>query len=206
MKIELKSYCRMTNNALILNGKDISVAHSEGENRSWLDDIYRSHKMQYLKFFKMDNLCKAGFLAAELIGNDIGWDKTVVKNDVAVVCFNRSSSLDDDMNYQQTIRDSGNYFPSPSIFVYTLANIVTGEIAIRNKIAGETSFYIMENFSSKRILEAIEDIFANPSIKGLLCGWTEYFDQNCDILMMYLERNKGLKTNITENIIKKIYN
>ncbi|MDR0364579.1 MAG: hypothetical protein LBH92_06150 [Bacteroidales bacterium] len=196
----------MTNNALILNGKDISVAHSEGENRSWLDDIYRSHKMQYLKFFKMDNLCKAGFLAAELIGNDIGWDKTVVKNDVAVVCFNRSSSLDDDMNYQQTIRDSGNYFPSPSIFVYTLANIVTGEIAIRNKIAGETSFYIMENFSSKRILEAIEDIFANPSIKGLLCGWTEYFDQNCDILMMYLERNKGLKTNITENIIKKIYN
>lgn len=186
MKANIKSYCRITNNALILNGENIPVVRSEGG--AWLDDIYRSQKLQYLKFFKMDNLCKAGFLAAELVVNDIGLDRSVLKDDIAIVCFNRSSSLDDDAAYQTTIRDAESYFPSPSVFVYTLANIVTGEIAIRNKIAGESSFYITERFSPQRVLEAIEDVFADDSVKGLLCGWTEYFEGNCDVLMMFLER------------------
>ena len=34
--------------------------------------------------------------------------------------YRKSGSLADDTNYQKTIADKDNYFPSPSVFVYTL--------------------------------------------------------------------------------------
>jgi 3-oxoacyl-[acyl-carrier-protein] synthase-1 len=149
----------------------------------------------------MDNLCKAGFLAAELICKDVLYDK----NDAAIVCFNKSSSLADDMIYQQTICDKNSYYPSPSVFVYTLANIVTGEIAIRNKIIGESSFYITESFSPVQIHNAITDIFQDDYVNHLLCGWTEYDYNHCDILMMYIKRNSQSSTKLTPQYISDLY-
>ena len=203
MNIELKTYCRITNNTVSLNGKKIEINNSE--NSSYLDAIYHTSDIHYLKFFKMDNLAKAGFLAAELIGNELGWDRNECKKDHAIICFNRSSSLDDDMIYQQTIQDKDNYFPSPSVFVYTLANIVTGEIAIRNKIQGESSFYIMENFHPSVIYDTIVDAFADNSVNGILCGWVDYFENNCDVLMMYLQRKQDHSTVFTKEILGEIY-
>src|SRR3712207_7060242 len=45
--------------------------------------------------------------------------------------------------YEQTICHRAQFFPSPSVFVYTLPNIVTGEIAIRNHYHGETHFFVI---------------------------------------------------------------
>lgn len=187
MKPRIISYCQITNDTVLLNGKIIPIINTDG---AWLDNIYRTLQLQYLKFFKMDNLSKAGFLASELIFNDIKLDKETPKTDIAIVCFNSSSSLNNDILYQKTIQDTSNYYPSPSIFVYTLANIVIGEIAIRNKIMGETSFYVTENFSPQLICDSIKDIFNENQTGGLLCGWIEYFENNCDIRMMYIENKK----------------
>jgi hypothetical protein len=139
----------------------------------------------------MDHLCKSGFLAAELVFNDVCSDKDKEKKDTAIVCFNASSSLDDDRIYQQTICDTANCYPSPSVFVYTLANIVAGEIAIRHKIMGETAFYITEKFSPSLMYEMVTDIFKDDSVNHVLCGWTEYDHCHCDVLMMYIQRNKN---------------
>ncbi len=205
LELEIKSYCRITNHSVSLNGKEIPVTRSNEEESIWLDDIYRSLKMQYLKFFKMDGLCKAGFLAAELVCNDCGLDRDNPKRDTAIVCVNSSSSLDDDTVYQQTIEDKDNYYPSPSVFVYTLANIVTGEIAIRHKIMGETSFYITENFSPQYICDTINDVFADNSVNGLLCGWTEYYHGNCDVLMMYICRSDESPVKLISQHIAGLY-
>ena len=164
------------------------VSSANGKEHLGLDDIYRSLGLQYPKFFKMDNLCKAGFLAAEMVCNDIHLDRSIEHKDMAIICFNRSSSLDDDTVYQQTINDKEHYYPSPSVFVYTLANIVTGEIAIRNKIMGETSFYILEKYNADEMAKAIVDVFQDDTVKGLLCGWVEYYNNYCDVLMMYVDR------------------
>ena len=64
MRLSVISYCRITNNKVIFNGKDLSVQRTDA---SWLNDIYRSLNISYPKFFKMDNLSKAGFLASELL-------------------------------------------------------------------------------------------------------------------------------------------
>jgi hypothetical protein len=186
---EIASYCRIADKTLSLNGNIIPVVCAEEKQTSWLDNIYRFLGIQYPKFFKMDNLCKSGFLAAELVCDDLHLDRETYKNNTAIVCFNASSSLDDDTVYQRTINDKENYYPSPSVFVYTLANIVVGEIAIRNKITGETAFYITETFSPDQIYEVITDVFKDPSVNNVLCGWTEYYQHHCDVLMMYIKRN-----------------
>ena len=186
--MEIVSYCCIEDDFVALNGKKIPITRTNGEESFWLDDIYRSLEIPYPKFFKMDNLCKAGFLAAELVCNDLHLDRNKDHKDIAIACFNRSSSLDDDTVYQRTISDKENYYPSPSVFVYTLANIVTGEIAIRNKIMGETSFYILEKFDIPQIGNTIVDILDDDTVNGLLCGWVEYANNHCDVLMMYVKK------------------
>ena len=77
-------------------------------------------------------------MASELLLQAEGAERFVPREDRAVVFFNRSASLQADTAYQATIQDPDNFYPSPAAFVYTLPNIVTGEIAIRNKYFGET--------------------------------------------------------------------
>ena len=95
------------------------------------------------KFYKMDPLCRLGFVASELLLQAEGDRRDTPRDDRAIILFNRSSSIQADEAYQASIQDAEDYFPSPAAFVYTLPNIVTGEIAIRNHYQGETSFYIL---------------------------------------------------------------
>ena len=109
---------------------------------------YRRLGVDYPKFFKMDSLSKMAFIASERLLN--GYDERFVsRDDVAVVFFNSSSSLAVDIDYQKTIRLNDDYYPSPSLFVYTLPNICAGEVAIRNKFCGETSFFVFEELDIK---------------------------------------------------------
>jgi 3-oxoacyl-[acyl-carrier-protein] synthase-1 len=133
----------------------------------------------------MDNLCKAGFLASEILLNDIHFDRNRYHQDTAIVLFNSVSSLDDDIAYQKTIADKNNFYPSPAVFVYTLANIVTGEIAIRNKIQGETAFYIVEKYSENIMDECVSDIFEDKNINAVIGGWINVLDNILDVNFMY---------------------
>lgn len=140
-----------------------------------LNDFYRENIGNYPKFFKMDGLCKVGFIAAELLLKNFTEEE---KADFSIILFNRSGSLTTDRNYQETIKSAENYFPSPSLFVYTLANIVTGEIAIRHKIYGESSFYILDSNDETLQNEIVSGCFLTSSPTGVLTGWVEYENEN----------------------------
>lgn len=203
MNLEITSYCRITNDFVIENDRKLDIQRTES---AWLSDVYHSISISYPKFFKMDNLAKSGFLGAELTLQSIDIDRTTSKDDIAVVCCNRSSSLDDDIAYQKTIQDIENYFPSPAVFVYTLANIVTGEISIRNKTMGESAFYVMETFNPQKFCSFAKGAFSDGKTRACLCGWVEYYKGNCDVLFVFIESNKlnGRTLNI-ENITE-LYN
>lgn len=111
-----------------------------------LAEAYRSLGCEYPKFFKMDPLCKTGFIASERLLRQFRQTQNV---NTAIVLMNRSASLCNDLHYCKTILDKEHYFPSPALFVYTLPNIVTGEIAIRNKFYGESIFYICDLLSDR---------------------------------------------------------
>ncbi len=179
LSIKVISSCQIDNNEVVVNGNEF-LKRQAGSN--WLNDIYRAIGIAYPKFFKMDNLCKAGFSAAELLLKDQDFDRENKKSDWAVVLTNSASSLDDDRRYQQTIADAGNYYPSPAIFVYTLANIVTGEIAIRHKISGESSFYLFREFTEEKMQEIVRQTFlANPELTHILYGWVDVDGENIDV-------------------------
>jgi len=171
---------------------------------SEITELYRSLKIDYPKFFKMDGLSKLGFLASEMIFKDEE-TRFEPREDIAIISFNRSSSLEIDKQFQATIQDNENYFPSPSLFVYTLPNIVNGEIAIRNKFFGETFFYICKIFDEKQIAETVKDTFQDNAINAVLVSWIEYVEDKKEVFMMWINKENG-DINFIEEQIKKLYN
>jgi 3-oxoacyl-[acyl-carrier-protein] synthase-1 len=174
------------------------------QNPAEITALYRSLQLDYPKFFKMDGLSKLGFLASEIIFKDEK-NRFQPNENTAVICFNRSSSLDIDTQYQATIAHNDNYFPSPSLFVYTLPNIVTGEIAIRNKFLGETFFYICKEFDARQIVGAVRNAFCNKTTSDVLVAWIEHFEERREVMMMLVKNEKG-ETEFTEEQLKILYN
>ena len=90
--------------------------------------------------------------------------------------MSRSGSLADDKKHQSTIASAESYFPSPAVFVYTLPNIVTGEVAIRHKIYGETTAYILEEKNAEQIEQLLSLSLHDPATSCVIGGWLEYTD------------------------------
>ena len=136
-----------------------------------LTALYRATVGDYPKFFKMDTACKLGFLLAEQLADA---PRFTPREDRAVLMFSTCGSLCNDRHYEETVRE----FPSPSLFVYTLPNIITGEIAIRNKYEGETSAYVLERFAPETFVALVEQAFQDSVTASALCGWVEtYMEQ-----------------------------
>ena len=151
------------------------LGEQEGkEHHSLLTTLYKQMIGNYPKFYKMDGLSRLGFVASEILLNA---EKGETDKERAIIFFNHSSSIASDRNYKESINDKDNYFPSPSIFVYTLPNIVTGEIAIRNHFHGETSFFILPDKDKKMMEEILQASCRDAQSKSFLTGWIDYEDE-----------------------------
>ena len=161
-----------------LDGKVFAI-NKEGKQSSLLTALYKQIIGNYPKYYKMDGLCRLGFVASELLlkaERDEGSFTEDTNKTRAIVFFNRSSSITSDKKYLASIVEKDNYFPSPSVFVYTLPNIVTGEIAIRNGYHGETSFYILPHKNELLMQDIIETTFMDEQTTSVLTGWLDYED------------------------------
>lgn len=143
-------------------------------HHSLLTSLYKQMIGNYPKFYKMDGLSRLGFVASEILLNA---EKGETDKERAIIFFNHSSSIASDRNYKESINDKDNYFPSPSIFVYTLPNIVTGEIAIRNHFHGETSFFILPDKDERMMEEILQASCRDAQSKSFLTGWIDYEDE-----------------------------
>ncbi|MFC2454399.1 MAG: beta-ketoacyl synthase N-terminal-like domain-containing protein [Segatella salivae] len=168
----------ITPQGIWLDGKVFSI-DKEGKQSSLLTALYKQIIGNYPKYYKMDGLCRLGFVASELLlkaERDEGSFTEDTNKTRAIVFFNRSSSIASDKKYLASIVEKDNYFPSPSVFVYTLPNIVTGEIAIRNGYHGETSFYILPHKNELLMQDIIETTFMDEQTTSVLTGWLDYED------------------------------
>ncbi len=167
MSLSLNTYCRIKDKEVHINGELFCQFMEEG---SFLRSVYNHIGLSYPKFFKMDALSQLGFLGAEmtLMRSEL---ETYADDEVAVIYSNRSSSLETDHAYYNSLKESG--IASPALFVYTLPNIEVGEICIRHKLYGENNFLITERFNAAQLLEQCEALFADNAAKAVLIGWTE---------------------------------
>ncbi len=171
--IHIIKVVKISNHQLFINQAKQNISTNELFDRSendFLKLLYKFSDIQYPKFFKMDTLCKTAFMASEflLMNSEI---KNKYKDDeIAVILSNGSSSLNTDIEYQNTINDRSNYFPSPAIFVYTLPNIMIGEICIRHKIKGENNVFISKTFNKDFILNYSKILFETGKTKACIAG------------------------------------
>ena len=151
---------------------------TEGEGKALLTHIYKRRIGEYPKFYKMDLLSRLGFIASELLIAAEGDERFTSHPDRGVILFNKTSSVVADKEYQKSISDLSDYYPSPAAFVYTLPNIVTGEIALRNQYHGETSFYILPENNQTVIDEVIHSALNDAHMQSVIGGWIDCESDN----------------------------
>ena len=174
----------ITPSRVTIDGRECPI---EGEGADILTWIYKNHIGSYPKFYKMDRLSQLGFVASELLLAQEDPRKGPC-TDRAVVLFNHSSSVCADRAFAQTIVPSEDYYPSPSLFVGTLPNIVCGEIAIRHGYHSETSFYIMSEKDESMINKVIQSTFLDKTVHSMVTGWVDYQDdENFEAKVMIIE-------------------
>ena len=169
----------------------------------FLMSTYQHLGIKYPKFYKMDNLCKLGWLAAELLLGEGELTDKYQPEEVGIVLTNANSSLDADLKYYESVKE----FASPALFVYTLPNIVIGEISIRHKFKGENAFFIFEQFDAGFIQKYVSDLFNNNILQACICGWVEWIGNNYKAVLFLVEKEQPGSANelfITENL-NKIY-
>jgi len=199
----ISNYCVIRNNEVIVDGKTV-YKDTDGKTFSqFIKGAYREFNISYPKFFKMDNLSKLGFVAAELlvknVENQDGLENT------GVVVSNSSSSLDTDTKYQASIANRSDYFPSPSVFVYTLPNIMVGEICIRHNIKGENACLISKEFDPELLVNYVRATYAQRSKFSCITGWLECFDNSYEAVLYFVRKGNDKKANFEPSILNSIY-
>jgi len=198
IKTYITAYCKIEKNQISLNGE--TVFHSdELLFQDFSKKSYQQFELNYPKFFKMDNLSKLAFLASEIILK--GNLERETENNVALLFANKSSSLDTDVKYQKSISDKNEYFPSPAVFVYTLANICMGEISIKNQFKSENCFFIFDAFNSQFMADYGN--LKTRKAEKVLCAWTELYKEEYQVFMCLVSKEGNLE-NTAENL-EKLY-
>lgn len=171
--------CTIENSKIVLNNK-ILFESQTGNFSDFAKEAYKNLELSYPKFHKMDNLSKLAFLASEMILKDEDHNRT------ALVFANRSSSLDTDFKYQESINSQENYFPSPAVFVYTLPNICIGEISIRHKMQTENAFFVLDEYDEEFLQSYSEQILLSGKADKVLCGWVELYHESYNAFVYLL--------------------
>ncbi|HEY5326162.1 MAG TPA: hypothetical protein VIJ27_04120 [Mucilaginibacter sp.] len=156
----------------------------------FLISIYQHFQFNYPKYYKMDNLSKLGWLAAEILLKDSFDKEKYQPEDIGIILANANSSLDDDIKYFETTKD----IASPSLFVYTLPNIVIGEICIRNNFKGEHTFFIQDTFDAGFMKQQVDYLLDKNILKACICGWVDVLEDEYKAVLFLVEKEKREKS------------
>jgi hypothetical protein len=187
--------------AVYKNGQ--SVFEEKGSTLpEFLIAAYRHFELQYPKFYKMDNLSKLGWLANEVLLNGSFNKEKYKPEDIGIVLSNANSSLDTDSRYYETTKT----IASPALFVYTLPNIVIGEISIRHHFKGENAFFISEGFDAGFIEQYVSNLINNNILQCCICGWVDVLGDRYNATLFLIEKDKSVNSvNFTKENLNKIY-
>lgn len=142
--------------------------------------------IQYPKFYKMDRTSKLGLLGVEVLlrGTNIAARNP---ESVSVVFSNAHASLDTDLRYFETMKT----IASPALFVYTLSNIVTGEICIRHGFKGENAFFVTAAFEPATLAGYVNSLMEKESTSTCVAGWVEVLGEQHDVFLYLVGKSTG---------------
>ena len=190
----IQSYCHIKENTISLDGKTI-FSSEETEFSTFIKSAYKNLEIDHSKFFKMDNLSKLSFIAAEILL------KEESEKNIGLVFSNKASSLDTDRKYQDSIADIDNSYPSPAVFVYTLPNICMGEISIKHQLYSENAFFVFDTFTPEVLHDYSNSLLYEKKAAKVLCGWVNFDDGKYDAFL-YVVANNGTFVHSNEEITR----
>ena len=210
-QLYITSSCSIQNGIIYKDQNELFRDDSTGSAVEFLVNAYRYFDFNYPRFYKMDNLCKLGWLCAEILVKKPGnlplkdQPNLLQHLEPASVCLllcNASSSLDTDVKYFNTVAQMA----SPALFVYTLPNIVIGELCIRNGWQGENIFLISETFDADYFEQQVNYLVQASFNEACVCGWVDFRDNNYSAMLFIAEKNNAAQNIIfTAENIKSIY-
>jgi hypothetical protein len=202
-KLAITSYCIIRKGLVITQDKSLEFPGFTNDGK-FLKEIFKHLESSYAKFYKMDRLSKLAFLASEFLLIS-GEHKKYQPEEIALVFSNSYSSIDSDVKHQATIADKNKYFPEPATFVYTLPNIMLGELSIRYNLKGENMFFISEKFDPAIIADYASILLGNTRHKACIAGWVDYTATELLAALFFIEpvlESKGITGFSSENMQK----
>jgi len=164
---EIVRTCRIARGEVMVDGHpEVKATGPFGE---FIRTAFKALGESYMKFYKMDDLSKLGYTAVSwlLRGIEAGGPAT------GILLANAAASLDTDRKHQEIIDREGEAAASPAVFVYTLPNVMMGEVCIRYKIQGENTFFIREQASPEMLKEYAGLLMKKHKLNTCICGWCE---------------------------------
>ncbi|MGN6178905.1 MAG: beta-ketoacyl synthase N-terminal-like domain-containing protein [Mucilaginibacter sp.] len=181
----ITSSCVIGNNTVRKDGRELFAFKSDNAV-DFLTEVYKQSGINYSRFYKMDNLSKLGWLASELLLKDSFQKERYKPAEIGLVLANANASLDVDLRYMESVKD----IASPSLFVYTLPNIVTGEICIRNGFKGEDAFFVFDKFNAAFIENYVSNLLNNGKLQVCVCGWVDFVGNDYKAALFLIEKTE----------------
>lgn len=162
--------------------------HPEVPFGAFIRQRYRALGDPNMKFSKMDDLCKLAYVAScELL---CGQPLDYPAERIGVVLANRTASLDSDLRHQAVIDADQGSGASPAVFVYTLPNIMLGQIAIKHGLKGESTFFAFPDKNRNFIRNYAAGLIAQGRMDAVVWGWCELCGQEYDCELTLTEKLK----------------
>jgi len=174
-------------NQKIFHGKEmIFSAKPSADIIQFLKQAYKYLNVSYPKFHKMDGLSKLGILGTEVL-----FQNRTIHPETALIFSNSSSSLETDKLHIEAMGD----IVSPAVFVYTLPNIIVGEISIKNGLLSENVFFVTDKFNAGLLLDYSEILMEDSDVPAVVCAWIEWKNADYDVFLCLISRKGNLAFN-----------
>ena len=164
---EVKKLCIKPDSVIV----DNEVMPCESAGAALVSELYKKYLSDGSRFFKMDLFSRLAYVATGLLAKDSldGIDP----EDIALFVFTLNGSVLADRKHLSTFSDPNDFYPSPSVFINTLPNVVLGEIAVRNNIKGETTLVMLPNRDDAIMNQIIKASISATRPSALLYGWVD---------------------------------
>jgi len=158
---------------------------------AFFKELYLEMNLNYPKFYKMDEISKLFFLGVEQLLKSGKWPSRD-GNTTAIVAGTTDGCLESDKRHLANITNHPNLPASPATFVYTLPNIMLGEVCIRHRITGENTCVITQNNDSDFINHYAEILLTDEGTEFCIAGYVNYLPGNYICLLTLFARDLDL--------------
>ena len=156
---------------------------SQTDFHTFSREAFKSREEANMKFYKMDDLCKLGYLASAWLLDGIEYGE----EECGIVMSGKYGCLDTDIRHQQIIDSEGDSSASPAVFVYTLPNVVAAEISIRHHIKGENIWFWSEDKTMSDIKKYASILAASRDLKYCIAAHIDFINGDYFAIFELLE-------------------